>query len=120
MTGIRPAELMGLQWKKIDLENGLLEVTAQIIQDKELKTLILTDILKTDSSYRTITIPKTLIEALTSHKEATKYNKPNNFVVTTIEGFESSPSTIRTMFNKYLDKLRKEQKKRSYQRRLFF
>ena len=110
MTGIRPAELMGLQWKKIDLNNGLLEITAQIVQDKESKELVLTDILKTDSSYRTITIPKTLIEALRSHKKVTRYNKPNSFVITTREGTESSPSTLRTMFNKYLFKLRNTQK----------
>ncbi len=110
MTGIRPAELMGLQWKKIDLENRIMEVTAQIIQDKESKELVLTDILKTDSSYRTITIPKHLVEALVKHKAITSFNRPNNFVVTTREGSESSPSTFRTMFNKYLLKLRKEQK----------
>lgn len=111
MTGIRPAELMALQWKKIDLDNRLMEITSQIIQDKESKKLVFTDILKTDSSFRTITIPKSLIEDLRSYKATTKHNRPNNFVVPTREGSMSSPSTLRTMFNKYLNKLRKEQEK---------
>lgn len=110
MTGMRPAELMGLQWKKVDLENGLLLIDSQIVKDKVLNKLVFTDILKTDTAYREITIPNKLVEALLRHKETTPYNRPNNFIITTQEGSMSSPDTLRTMFSKYLDKLRRTQK----------
>ncbi|MBO1264445.1 site-specific integrase [Proteiniclasticum sp. SCR006] len=110
MTGMRPAELMGLQWKKIDLDNRLIEINAQVINDKESKELVLTDILKTELSERVITIPQALTNALIDHKLRTSFNKRNDFVITKRSGSMSSPDTFRTMFNKYLNKLRKEQK----------
>lgn len=109
MTGMRPAEMMGLQWKKIDLENRIIEIDSQVIYDKESKKLVLTDILKTELSGRIITIPTALSEALKELKNRTQYNKPNDFVITTREGSMSSADTLRTMFNKYVKKLRKEQ-----------
>ena len=109
MTGMRPAEMMGLQWKKIDLENRIIEIDSQVIYDKESKKLVLTDILKTELSGRIITIPTALSETLRELKNRTQYNKPNDFVITTREGSMSSADTLRTMFNKYVKKLRKEQ-----------
>lgn len=57
LTGLRVAELCGLRWRDINLEQGFIEVNGQIIFDGINKVLVPTEILKTDTSYRKISIP---------------------------------------------------------------
>lgn len=108
-TGMRPGEMMGLQWKKIDLKNGLMYIDAQVVKDKASKGIILTDIVKTESSERVITLPKILIEALKGHKEDADRNRPNDFVLTNSVGEIAFYDVTRVMFSRYIDKLRKKQ-----------
>ena len=64
MTGVRVGELCGIRWCDVDLENGYININNQVIQDKTYKELILSSILKTSTSKRSISIPKILIKNL--------------------------------------------------------
>lgn len=109
MTGLRIGELCGLKWNDIDLENGFLKVTHQVIQDKETKELIYTDILKTKTSYRKISIPPILINYLAKLK-ADEKAKENDFVLLNREGKMCNPRNISMEFTKNISKC-KELKK---------
>ncbi len=61
LTGLRVGELCGLRWDNIDLENGFINIIEQIIQDKTNHELIHTSTLKTNSAFRSISIPNSLI-----------------------------------------------------------
>lgn len=64
MTGVRVGELCGIRWCDVDLKNGYISINNQVIQDKTSKELILSSILKTSTSKRSISIPKILINNL--------------------------------------------------------
>lgn len=109
MTGLRVGELCGLKWKDINLKSGILEVTHQVIQNKETKELIYTNKLKTDTSYRKITIPKILINYLAKLKVDEKA-KENDFVLINRYGQMCNPRNISMEFTKNIAKC-KELKK---------
>lgn len=108
-TGMRPGEVMGLQWKKIDLKNGLMYIDSQAVKDKASKAIILSDLTKTESSDRVITLPNLIVEALEAHKADTVYNKPHDFVITNSVGEIAFYDVTRVMFSRYIEKLRKKQ-----------
>lgn len=103
MTGLRVGELCGLKWKDIDLQNGILKVTHQVIQDKETKELIYTNKLKTKTSYRKITIPKILINYLAKLK-VDERAKENDFVLLNRSGQMCNPRNISMEFTKNISK----------------
>lgn len=99
LTGLRIAELCGLRWKDIDLENGFLEVNSQVINDKANKTLVLSSILKTNTSHRIISIPNVLIKhlkAIKTERNATK----NDFVIVNRKGTMCTPRNLSMEFTK--------------------
>lgn len=61
-TGLRRGELVGLEWKHIDLENGTLEVRQSIAMMKNGEPIITEP--KTKKSKRKISLPDALIEQL--------------------------------------------------------
>ena len=61
-TGVREGELLALKWKDFDFNKGKLKIRRQYTQG-ELK-----DMLKTDSSRRTVDICPTLIKILKQHR----------------------------------------------------
>ncbi|WP_270790327.1 tyrosine-type recombinase/integrase [Enterococcus diestrammenae] len=71
-TGLRRAEVCGLQWKDIDFERGTLTVERIMINDGK-KIVIGTP--KTKSSYRTILIGNTLLSILKKMKLRQKENR---------------------------------------------
>ena len=73
-TGCRRGELMGLEWKDIDLNTGMISIsrTSNYTSGKG----IYTDTTKTRNSLRTIYIPQNIIELLRQYqKEQTEYKK---------------------------------------------
>ena len=70
---------MVLRWDNVDLENGFINIREQVIQDKTNHQLIHTRILKTNSAFRSISIPNNLVKLLIEHKN----NQPNS----NIDGF---------------------------------
>lgn len=61
-TGLRPNEALGLLWKDIDLEAGSITVSGTLVRvDGKLKRQ---DRTKSESGYRTLTVPDFVIDAL--------------------------------------------------------
>ena len=101
LTGLRLGELCGLRWCDIDLDNRCLTVKNQIVNDKTNKTLLFTDKLKTNTSYRKITLPKILVE----HLKNIKGNFRNNdFVILSRDGLMCNPRNLSMNFTKAISK----------------
>lgn len=69
-TGFRLGEVLGLLWKDIDFDKHTATVNQTLGHDNKLKANA-----KTNSSKRTILIPKATIEALRKHKITVNKNK---------------------------------------------
>lgn len=106
LTGLRIGELCGLRWRDIDLENGFIEVNSQVIQDKTNKILMLSSILKTSTSHRSISIPPILIDYLKEIKEDREASK-NDFVILSREGLMCNPRNLSMNFTKTISKYKK-------------
>ncbi|QTC40986.1 site-specific integrase [Bacillus sp. V3] len=101
-TGLRAGEMIALKWSDIDFDNQTLTVyrTYYNPTNNKSKYTLLTP--KTQTSHRTITIDKLLIDLLQLHKkeqdEIKKENEPfyqdNNFILATNEGY---PKTIKAI-----------------------
>lgn len=101
-TGLRAGEMIALKWSDIDFDNQTLTVyrTYYNPTNNKSKYTLLTP--KTQTSHRTITIDKLVIELLQLHKEEQdkikKENEPfyhdNNFIFATNEGY---PKTIKAI-----------------------
>jgi len=70
--GLRRGEILGLQWKSVDLKNGTI-----VIQDTMTKTqtVIVREGTKTESSYRKLLMPDVVTEALRAHKAEQEEHK---------------------------------------------
>lgn len=95
LTGMRAGEICGLRYKNIDLDKGIIAVKEQTKNDKIIKKAVHTKILKTDASYRNITIPKFLVDILQDLK-----TKDSNFVVTDSKGGLLNPKNLSDTFTK--------------------
>lgn len=104
LTGLRVAELCGLRWENVDLEEGLIHVKEQVIHDKINKIDIHTTKLKTPTSYRTITIPNGLVKLLEEHKKNQNLSNTKDFVITSRNGFMCNPRNLSMDFTKKVAK----------------
>ncbi|MCR4430651.1 MAG: site-specific integrase [Tepidanaerobacteraceae bacterium] len=66
LAGLRKGELLALTWNDINLEEGWLTVNKAISATKELGTFVKSP--KTESSVRTLAMPKTLVALLKKYK----------------------------------------------------
>jgi len=64
-TAMRPSELLGLTWDRLDFERGTITVDRQLSRDK---SRIFAERLKTDNSYRTLDFPPALQGAMLAHR----------------------------------------------------
>ena len=103
MTGVRVGELCGIRWCDIDLENGYININNQVIQDKNSKKLILSSILKTSTSKRSISIPKLLITHLEGIKAQINPNKLD-YVILNRKNEICNPRNISMEFTKKVSK----------------
>lgn len=101
MTGLRIGELCGLRWCDIDFNNNFISINNQIIIDKNNRQLVFTPKLKTNTSYRKISIPK----SLTCYLLSIKGNASNNdFVVLNRDGKMCNPRNLSMNFKKEIQK----------------
>lgn len=103
MTGVRVGELCGIRWCDIDLENGYININNQVIQDKNSKKLILSSILKTSTSKRSISIPKLLINHLEGIKAQINPNKLD-YIILNRQNEMCNPRNISMEFTKKVAK----------------
>ncbi len=99
LTGLRIGEICGLKWKDVNLEEGYIHVRNQVIQDKIKKETILTEVLKTDTSYRSVSIPKLLCNYLKTFKGEDK-----EFVVKDRKNGMCTPRNLSMDFTKNVSK----------------
>jgi len=64
-TAMRPSEILGLTWDRLDFDRATITVDRQLSRDGD-KTFAYK--LKTDASYRTIDLPQFLQQELTNHR----------------------------------------------------
>ncbi|UZP03354.1 site-specific integrase [Clostridium botulinum] len=103
-TGLRVGELCGLRWGNINLDNGYLTVKNQVIYDRESKVLVFSELLKTHTSYREISLPNILIDYLKTIKGD---SNSNDFVILSREGLMCNPRNLSMNFTKSISKYRK-------------
>ncbi|WP_294378215.1 tyrosine-type recombinase/integrase [uncultured Clostridium sp.] len=100
-TGLRVGELCGLRWRDIDFNNKYLTVNNQVIYDRQLKMLVFSKILKTDTSHRKITLPQILLDYLQSIKHDAS---ENDFVILNREGLMCNPRNLSMNFTQSIQK----------------
>lgn len=109
-TGMRQGEILGLRWKDIDLDKGLLYIKQTLSQDGRT---FLTGA-KTNSSIRTINLSKATISHLKDRrlviaKEKLQYGpayKDNDLIACTQHGTPLNPANIRRSFNRIINNAR--------------
>jgi integrase len=101
LTGLRIGELCGLRWCDIDFNTNYLNVRNQIINDKINHRLVLTDKLKTPTSYRKIKLPKVLINYLKSIKSNAL---DTDFIVLGYDGLMCNPHSLTMNFTNAVSK----------------
>lgn len=101
-TGCRMGEILGLQWKDIDLDKGTLEVNKNVVFISHKGKIIQTP--KTESSYRKIPIPKQLVDILLEFKPLEK--DYNTFVTSKSGGGEPQcPRSFQWVCYRLLNKI---------------
>jgi len=88
LTGARLGELLGLQWKHIDLADRRLEIRQTLWEGQLLPP-------KTAGSSRTIYFGQGLFTALTIQKQNSKYIAPEDFVFCKADGKPLNPDVLR-------------------------
>lgn len=106
LTGLRVGELCGLRWCDINFDDKYLIVNNQVIYDRDLKILVFSEILKTDTSHRKITLPNILIDHLKIIKSNVDASE-KDFVVLSRDGIMCNPRNLSMNFTKSIYKYRK-------------
>lgn len=104
LTGLRIGELCGLRWDNVALEEGAIHIREQVIIDKKNHILIHQKILKTDTAYRSISIPPVLINILSNHKLEQPQSNEKGFVILDISNNICNPRNVSMEFTRRVDK----------------
>lgn len=104
MTGVRVGELCGIRWCDINFKEEYVSIKHQVVRERHTSTLILTDKLKTKSSYRNIFLPPILVEYLLQLKEELNPS-PNDFLITSAyKKTMSNPDSVSARFKFMIDR----------------
>lgn len=104
LTGLRIGEMCGLRWDNVNLEEGAIHIREQVIIDKKNHKLIHAKILKTDSAYRSISIPPVLIAILSKHKLEQPQSNEKGFVILDKDNNMANPRNVSMDFTKKVAK----------------
>jgi integrase len=100
LTGARLGELLGLQWKHIDLPMKTLYIKQALWEGEVVQP-------KTEGSVRVIYFGPSLLSALTLQKQNSNHNNPDDFVFCKEEGSSLNPDVLRRdVLYPTLDRLR--------------
>jgi integrase len=83
-AGLRRGEIIGLRWKNVDLDEGIIYVREQIQRGEDKKPTL--DEVKTEAGNRDIPIPTDVVAALKEHRRTQKVLDLNGFVITNSRG----------------------------------
>jgi integrase len=100
LTGVRQGELLGLQWKHVNLTTRKLRIEQSLWHGQLVAP-------KTVGSVRTICLGNVLAEVLAAHFQQTAHKAPEDFVFCTKEGSPLHPDVVRKdVLYSILDRLR--------------
>ena len=94
-TGLRRGELLGLKWRDIDLEQGIIHVRRQI---SRIDGEIVEAPLKTKNSYRSVSIGQDAVEILKEQQRKTN----SEYVFPSPTGGPISPDSVLKMLHRVL------------------
>jgi integrase len=100
-TGLRRSELLGLKWKHVDLDNGLLNIAETLLQVTGKKAYQEDDT-KTYAGKRTISVPSEVVEVLRKHKEG--MDEKTEYVFCNNNGGTPDPHNFNRFFGRILVK----------------
>lgn len=116
LTGLRRGEILGLQWRDIDIDNGQIHVNGTL---KELRRVLpsgdglielVKDTPKTAASKRTVGLPWPVAEAIMRHREMQKSRQERaaswqqtSWVFTSEAGGAVYPSNFLRAYKKFLE-----------------
>jgi integrase len=102
MLGLRPGELLALQWSDINFDTGILQVRHALKRERGVLRI---DDTKTEQSRRALVMPAPVLEALRTHRSrqaAEKLRSPGweneDLVFATVVGTPLDPSNLRRGF----------------------
>jgi len=104
LTGLRIGEMCGLRWDNVDLEEGVIHIREQVIIDKTNHKLIHSKILKTDTAFRSISIPRTLCNILAEHREEEPQSNEKGFVILDMSNSMCNPRNVSMEFTRKVTK----------------
>ncbi|NFO05305.1 site-specific integrase [Clostridium botulinum] len=104
LTGLRIGEMCGLRWSNVNLEEGVIHIKEQVLNDKTNHTLVHTEILKTDTAFRSISIPSVLVDILSKHKEQQPQSNEKGFVILDRNNNMCNPRNVSMDFTKKVAK----------------
>ncbi len=99
--GLRPQEVATLQWKNVDLKEGIIKIETALKDDNSIGPP------KSESGYRDIPIPLPFAEEL---KKLKPKNSPFAFVCTNASGRRHTHESIRQMWDSFIYHLNIEMK----------
>ena len=88
LTGVRAGEILGLQWKHVDLAKEQLQIEQSLWRGQLVTP-------KTKDSVRTINLAAVLVASLKRHREVAEWKKPNDFVFCKKNGSPFDPDVLR-------------------------
>ena len=88
LTGARLGELLGLQWKQINLKQGKLRIEQSLWRGR-------IGPLKTEASNRVLKMGQVLLRILGSHFETSPHTQPEGFVFSRPDGRPLDPGALR-------------------------
>lgn len=112
-TGMRRGELLGLEWKHVDLDSGIIDIVQSIPAYKDQVPVI--KLPKTKDSYRKVALSPSMIEELKDYKkEWNKYklkngniwtcDKEQNFLFCNKHGMPYYPKSLGDKWRSFLDR----------------
>ena len=103
--GLRRSEVLGLQWSSIDFNKQLVCIKNKVVPYITTSNVLITNKLKTESSYRTLPLPYCLIAFLKRLKEiqTLKYGD-NPYICLNSKGTLYKPDSVTHGFNRFLKK----------------
>ena len=110
MTGLRLAEIAGLMWDDIDFTNNTIHIKR--IRRYVSKVGICIDTPKTDSSYRTVSMPSVLVQELLSYRDYVNVQEElcgdlwdeSGYILVGEYGKELFPDSLSKWFTRFINK----------------
>lgn len=101
-AGLRRAEVLGLQWKDIDLNAALLHVRRTVIYTRSGAPIVKQGG-KTVNALRTVCMPPVLVSYLRKYRQSLSvYPSPNCFVVSNRKGEPYAETTLKRHWQSYM------------------